>query len=204
MKTLLQVLILCVALTAKGQGSSEEAMLNFSSGVSGFFEGTVGWTFTPRGPLAISQLGATTNLVVGQGSVTVGLWSSAGDLLRSVTVNANGEFRNQSFYSTIDPLYVFPTEVYHIGIFSPSGTINTSVYDPQDPQSGGSVSLSSLITLGGMAEGSGGFRFPSAVAGGQGAMWLGPNAVFVPEPGSLTLISLAGLLWAASRRVRRS
>lgn len=186
MKTYLQIGLLCLACSAGAQGTSEEAVFNFSSTISGYIEGTGGWTFKPKAPIAIGQLGAFTNIVVDQGAINVGVWSSSGTLLRSAVVNSSSELINRSYYSTVEPIWLVPLETYHLGVFSASGRVYMNIFDPLSAP-GDSVSLSSLILLGGLAEGPG-FSFPAAVVQGEGAMWLGPNVVFVPEPSSMALI----------------
>ncbi|HWQ90636.1 MAG TPA: PEP-CTERM sorting domain-containing protein, partial [Clostridia bacterium] len=169
--------------------------------VSGIVPGTSGWTFKPNGSIAIGQLGAFSRIIADQGEVTVGVWSSGGTLLRSATVNSGGELRENSYFSTIDPLFLVPLQTYHVGVYSSSGSIFMDIYDPLAAP-GDTISLSPLMILGGLASSPTGFSFPAAENQGDGAMYLGPNLVFlpIPEPGSMALIGLAAGCFLFFRR----
>ena len=199
-KTLLPFMIIALARAALAQGTSEEAISSYTTPVSGSYDGTAGWTFKPAGGVIITHLGAFTNVIVEQGPVSVGVWGSDGTLLRSNSVSAAGQLVNRSFYSPIEPLWLVPLETYHVGIFSPSGRLFLSFYDPLV---GGSLTSSTRIQLGGYAEGPNGFVFPAAVPGGEGAIWIGANFLAVPEPGALSLLTLGFALGSFGRRSRK-
>jgi hypothetical protein len=199
-KKLLPFILIAMTCTALAQGTSEEAISNYSTPITGSYDGTAGWTFKPLGGVVITHLGAFTNVVVEQGPISVGVWGSDGTLLRSNTVTAVGQLVNRSYYSPIEPLWLIPQETYHVGIFSPSGRLFLSFYDPLV---GGSLSVSTRIQLGGYAEGPNGFVFPAAVPDGQGAVWIGANFLAVPEPGALSLLALAMAVGSFARRFRK-
>lgn len=172
------------------QGTSQEAVVSVTPSVVGQVFGTAGWTFQVNGAIDLMQLGAFTNVVVGQGpTIAVGLWSSDGTLLRSAAVSAAGQLVNNSYYNSVEPLRLVPAQTYHIGVFAPVvGGIALSLYDGQ---AGDTITLGSQVQLGGYAESTGGtFAFPTPVPNGQNAMWVGANFRYTPEPSTAALAGM--------------
>lgn len=185
-----------------------QALTGFSGGsVFATFEAdgdTVGWQFSVNRAVNVTHLGfwdgdaATLPMLT---SHPVGLWSAAGVLQTSNTVNPASPLTGQFRYEPTTNVTIGPG-TYVLGAFysalntnddgyltgttgitmSPGFTMLNTARDPSGPQTG-------LV-------------FPSVftAAGGR----FGPNLLFteVPEPGSLALLSTAGLFALRRKRTR--
>jgi hypothetical protein len=204
MKLLFQSAVLAASLSiATAQGTSE-AITFGSYDVSSFITGTGGWTFSPTANISITALGCFTNIIALNGSVSIGLWDDTGTLLGSNFITSASTRLNQSFYSSLAPIFLTSGHLYTIGVYSASGGISLGAVGPA---AGGTADMSPEITLGGYAVGNGGFVFPTAVQGGNGAMLLGANFQYtgaVPEPSTAALALLGGLAFSAFRRQKPS
>src|SRR5207245_6515346 len=179
MKILLQIAALALVVTGHAQGTSE-AVLSFATPISGSINGTAGWTFQPVSSISVTGLGAFNYVVMNQGPIQVALWDSGGNLLASNTITTSSGLTNVTRYESVTPVQLSPGITYYLGAYSGSGSMLLSAVTPDF----GSVSLSPDIHLRGTAQNTGGFGFPTANAGPDGAMYLGLNFryQFIPEP----------------------
>ena len=204
MKILLSIFTAAAVCTAYGQGTFE-AIQGYNNPTTAFWDGTVGGTFSVNSYITVTSLGCFDYLFgLNQGTIQVGLWDSAGNLMASNTVSPSSTLVNQSRYQSIDPVFLDPNQIYHLGAYSTNGTI---FVDIAAPGLGGVVTNAPEIALGDSARIEFGFASPVAVAGTPGAFYLGPNFQFqdrVPEPASGALLGVAGLLFAACRCCRSS
>jgi hypothetical protein len=202
MKLLLSIVAATAVWTASGQGTFE-AVANYANTSPAFFDGTAGGTFEVKNYETVTALGAFDYLFgQNQGNIQVGLWDSSGNLLASSIIAPTNSLVNQTRYQSITPVFLDPNHLYHLGAYSPNGTI---YLDIAAPALGGVVSTASQIALGDSAATAGGFTSPADVAGTPGALYLGANFEFqdrVPEPSAGLLIGMAGCLFAAGRRWR--
>lgn len=189
------------ACTAGAQGTLQ-GIVDYSSSIVSFFDGTAGWTFRPTGAIGVSHLGAFTNIVVDQGPVVVGLWSADGTLLASANVTGGGELVNNSLYTAIEPLWLVPMQEYHLGAFSPaSGRIYMSFYDALQPNN--TLIVGPGIQFIGQAQNgsTAGLAFPAKVQNGEDAGWMAANFLYIiPEPSSVAILLLGGGLVLFRRR----
>ena len=167
--------------------------------------GTAGGTFKVTSYETVTALGAF-DYLFGQnpGNIQVGLWDSAGNLLASsiITPTDSLDPQTQTRYQSITPVFLDPNHLYHLGAYSPNGTI---YLDIAAPATGGAVSTSPQIVLGDSAATSGSFTSPADIPGTPGALYMGANFEFedrVPEPSAGLLIGIAGGLFAAGRKWR--
>lgn len=193
----ISLLLLSVAV-AQAQGTYEAVMDFSNSPSSGIITGTAGWSFTPQITIQLTHLGCLDYVVTPQGPVDIGIWTDAGVLLSQAVVYATNSPVNQTRYVGVTPILLAAGSTYRIGAYSPSGSL---FLDPVGPGYGGAVTLSSDIVLGGLAVGAPGFVFPNQ-SGAAGTMILAPNFRYdrIPEPGTVGLLAVAGLLLAARKR----
>jgi Domain of unknown function (DUF4082)/PEP-CTERM motif len=200
MKLLLSIFTAAALCTAYGQGTFE-AIQGYNNPTTAFWDGTVGGTFSVNSYITVTSLGCFDYLFgLNQGTIQVGLWDSTGALIASNTVSASSTPVNQSRYQSIDPVFLDPNQIYHLGAYSTNGTI---FLDIAAPGLGGVVTNAPEIALGDSARIEGGFASPVAVPGTPGAFYLGPNFQFqdrVPEPATGLLVGLAGLLLVGFRK----
>jgi len=204
MKEFIAIASLAAAWTASAQGTFQ-AIEDYNTSNTGFVNGTAGWTFQTTAPITVTALGAFTNAIANDGTFAVGLWNSSGSLLASNLITAVSSLAGLARYESVTPVFLDPGQVYYMGAYALSGTSTLEVYAPGDPGSV-SVTFSPEIQLGGLAQANGGFVFPTAVPGANGAVWLGANFAFqdrVPEPSAFTLLGLGGCILAAWRRTIR-
>src|SRR5437667_6582037 len=121
MKTPLHILAFVFFCVAQVQADSE-AILDFRCCLLGYDLGTVGWTFQAQTAISVTSLGSFASIVQGQGPISVGLWTSTGSLLGSVSVTTNSLLVNQSRYEPVPALSLSPGQTYFIVAFAPSGT----------------------------------------------------------------------------------
>jgi hypothetical protein len=205
MKKSLSILLLAFAVSAAYSQGTLEAISGFSQGsISGPIGSVGGWTFTPIQGIQITALGCIDSspnytLVSDQGPITVGLWADDGTLLASSVIYTTNDLFNQTRYVSVTPFTLSAGQTYRLGAYAPSGIINLNVIGPP-PNFDGSVTLASLIQLGGSASASSGFSFPNSL-GPAGTMYLGPNFTFrnLPEPSACALVAV-GLFLAVLRR----
>ena len=173
---------------------------------------TLGFSFVPTAAIQVSALGVwneTAPAALAQ-SHQVGLWTASGTLLASATVLTTSPLTGSFRYVSISPVTLFAGQTYVVGsaITSPYSDEYSRV-----PVSGGTVTTSSLITIGVSAvNGSaGGFSFP----GTSEPVYLGrfgPNLLVAAAPtvpisswtaGAAGLgLAAAGLLVLRRRPVR--
>jgi len=203
--------VLCIAcltwyvFAASAQGTTKfEAVTDFTAGSLTGYADTAGWTFQPNISIMVTDLGCLAMVVNDYTTVRIGIWSEDQTLLAWRDVGATNLAVGQSYYSSIEPIFLNGGEMYRIGAYSLSGFISLSLVGPP-PYLDGSVTLSSVIQLGGYASGTNGFSFPGAFTGTDGSMYLGPNFRYqdVPEPSTIALVLLGafGVLgWRGFRR----
>ncbi len=205
MKILLALATLGAAWTTFAQGTTE-AILGYGNSISSFVNATAGWTFQPVTTLTATELGCFANLFDNNPTVTslqVGLWNDTGVLLASQVITPTSPQVNLSRYESITPVSLDPTQIYHLGVYSASGTLGVNV---AGVAAGGTITASPDIALRATAVSAAGFTFPTEVSGTFGSMYVGPNfedAGGVPEPSSWLLLGLGGFLLAARRGNQR-
>jgi hypothetical protein len=186
------VLLLALVSAAQAQGTYE-ALHDYTIGTSGSVPNTAGWSFTPQESIHVTDLGCLDYVVTPQGPVDIGLWASTGQLLAQTTIYATNTLINVSRYVSISPLFLNGGTSYRIGIWSASGLF----LDAAGPGIGGSATLSSDLTLDGLAlaTNGGGLVFPDQ-QGSAGTMIIGANFLYdrIPEPSVSALLALGGLL----------
>ena len=201
MKLLLSLAAAAAVWTASAQGTYQ-AIQSYTNEVATVVNGTAGGTFQPTGFITVTELGCFDYLFSQNlGPIQVGLWDANGTLLASNTVTSLSPLLDQSRYEPVTPVPLDPGIVYHLGAFSPNGSINLNVAAPS--VGGGVVSAAVIQLLAAAASTNSLFASPPAIPGTGGAFYLGPNFEFqdrVPEPSSLLLLGLAGLLVAARKR----
>lgn len=204
MRTLLSVLVVAAALSARAQGTSE-AILGYSNTLSAFSRGTAGWTFQTKADITVTEIGCFAYVFNDNPGVTgiqVGLWDQLGTLLASNLVTTSSVLFEQTRYESVIPVLLSPGTIYTVGISSLSGNIGLNI---AGTAAEGTISSSPSLTLRGTASVLTPFTFPPEVAGTLGSIYAGPNFRFqggVPEPSTLGLCGLGALL-LVGRRFRR-
>lgn len=210
MKGLQLLALLGLTITAAAQSTYEAVYDSTNSTVTTQVTGTGGWIFQATNGITVTSVGCLNSIVSDLGTVLVGLWGGADQLLASNLITTSSMLVNQSRYESVEPVVLLPGQTFHLGIFStsaPGGVMTFNVVNVSTnlPDLGGSASFASDIELVGIASGTGGFAFPTAYPSGTGAILLGPNFLFfrngeVPEPSVLTLLGLGALALLARRR----
>src|SRR5215475_9938250 len=102
-RSVLPLLVICAGLCFP-QSPAVTAFTGATTfGSIGGTDQTIGWTFTPQSNVIVSSLGVwelDTSVPLTQ-SHAVGLWTSAGTLLASVTVPTNGTVNGSWRYASI-------------------------------------------------------------------------------------------------------
>jgi len=203
MKLLLSIAIAAVAWTASAQGTFQ-AILSYSNEIPALVFGTAGGTFQTPGFITVTELGCFNYLFAqNQGPIQVGLWGPDGSLLASNTITSSSALLDQTRYESITPVPLDPYVAYHLGAFSPNGSISLNIASPT--LDGGVATSAEIQLLTSAASTNGVFMSPPGIPGTGGAFYLGPNFQFqdrVPEPFTLPLLlfGLAGLLLAARHK----
>lgn len=203
MKTLICLVALATALTAKAQNT--EAYQNFLPGgypvsVVGFTFGTAGWSFQPLTDVSVTALGSFDDLVTGQGPIAVGLWTADGTLLASHTITSGSTLVNECRYEAIPAILLSSGQTYFVGAYVTAGDLmNFYVVGPDH----GTVIMAPEIQLGMAAMSpAAGFNFPDSIENSSGYVFLAPNFEFqpVPEPATFWLVGSGLLALLATRR----
>lgn len=172
----------------------------FSSGgiVSYVNNGTVGWAFSSSQDIVISSLGwllAITNPPPTP-SVSIGLWSDDGTLLRSVVIDSESVSINRSLYESVAPLFVPAGSTLVVGAGISGQTFNYVALS-------GSPTQQPINFAGTAVLSDNGFAFPTVQPTAGDTDRFIPAATFlfqtVPEPSVLGLSALGGLLLAWRR-----
>ena len=162
---------------------------------------TIGWSFTANNNLSVSSLGLfdeTTGTPLSQNH-QVGLWTSTGTLLSSVTVRTNSALTGSFRYESITPVSLTSGSTYFLG-----STVS-SPFDDRYLSGATSITTAPQITFGNTLRNAsaGGFSFPSTTGPGNGRF--GPNFQFdvlvppsVPEPDSTLGFLAIGIFGIAS------
>jgi len=205
MKFLVSILVLAAGWTVRAQGTFEAIVSHAnSSPVVTSISATAGWTFQPTDWMQVMDLGCFNDLFLNNetlNSIQVGLWTSSGSLLASNLITRTSPLVNESRYEPLaDPVGLDVGQVYHVGAYSPDGSMSIEVCGPSV---GGTITVSTNLFLRAPAQNAGGFGFPAEQTGNDGLAYLGPNFRWgVPEPSSALLLGLAALLFAARRCLR--
>jgi len=160
---------------------------------------TVGWVFSSSQNLVINSLGAllAASILQSSDSISVGLWSADGTLLRSAVIGLNNSVAiNGNLYQSISPLSITAGNTYVIA----AGSIGSFGFaDLPDSQA-----QLPLNYLGVAAETGNGFSLPTIYPTSNVANQIyGATFLFqsVPEPAPLGLTAIGGL-WFAWRRAK--
>lgn len=179
-------------------------MLGDMNAIGGYVTGTAGWTFSPTTNISVTALGVLDSIFTtpNEGPISVGLWAANGTLLSSSLVASNSALLNSTRYEAVTPTFLSAGLSYYIGAYAPAGTI---VLAGEDPGTGGSVTMSPEIQIGGAVYDPGAFGFPNTSGGDAGSALLAPNFQYVnavPEPSSGALLILGSGLLAKNRMTR--
>ena len=180
MKFLLSLAALGTTCAALAQGTSE-AILSYADSISGYASTTVGWTFQTTNAFTVTDLGCFAKVFSDYPAITsvqVGLWDDSGALLASKSITAASMLFNQTRYQPITPTRYDPG-TYHLGVYYSGGGISLDV---AGPSTGGSVSASPAIQVGGIAIATSGFAYPPVVPGTADSIYAGPNFRFLSQP----------------------
>lgn len=184
----------------RSQGTFEAVFLPNTPGhlpVVGYVNnGTIGWAFSPSQDIVISSLGwLTTNLP--PASMSIGLWSADGTLLRSTAIDGNNVRVNGNLYESVAPLFVSAGSTMVIGAGTSGGTFNFVAY-PHSPTTPPINFAGTAVFYGN------GFTFPTVNSPDGDPDRFIPAATFlfqvVPEPSIVSLAAIGGLLFSCHRR----
>ena len=206
MTTLVTCMFMLVAMAASTVEAAQPLLLGGNGSVRVGNGATIGYQFTIGATnLQVTALGIWDGANDGSGSGAdgllvahdVGLWSSGGTLIGSVTVPSgtaaflDGEFR---YVSLLAPVQLTTGQIYSLGAYFPAGTpepwrnndasaaptlnshLDAGAGDPSGYNVGGALANLSVIDF--------------------GTPYVGPNLQFevVPESTSVILLGLGGLL----------
>jgi hypothetical protein len=162
---------------------------------------TIGWRFQALGDLDVSSLGYWDQTPGDNLASTheVGLWTDAGALLGSITVQVNsglvGSFRYEPLSS---PISLTSGSFYRVG----ARDTDTDSDNYTSAVSGITTDVNIFFNQSIVSPNGSGFAFPSTLSGSQGRF--GPNllvsASAAPEPASLSLLALGGIVALRKRR----
>jgi hypothetical protein len=205
MKRFLLMIAVLAGFSAGAQGTYEAITGSSSTNppVLGQYNGTVGWTFTPTTAFQVVSLGALDSVITGSGTIFVGLWNAQGMLLASNAVTSSSALASDSRFEAVTPVWLLPSETYHLGAYAASGTIG---FGTMDLLAGDEIFHASEINLIGSALGDSGFAFPVSNPEEIGFFYMAPNFQLtqVPEPSALSLMGLGVLTLGFLRRARRA
>jgi hypothetical protein len=157
---------------------------------------TLGWNFTVDEDITLVQLGLYDHNGDGLADAHgIGLWSSGGSLLRSVSIfdgvgdPSNGELTATNFrYRDVDPLLLTVGSTYYLGATYAS---SRDLYHFNGP--GAFTSIDQISVIGGVQQ-NGGFAFPARPIANS-TLIVGPNfriagdaVAPVPEPAAWALM----------------
>lgn len=191
-----------VHVEAQGNVAAVNATINDNVVVSnvlysivvGGSDATAGWAFTSSQNLLVTSLGGLLLADIGISSpIEVGLWSSDGTLLSSVTITSSSQSNNGSLYQAITPVSLIAGDTYIVATGTP-GNFNFAEVPSDTTQS--PISFNGPAAVGGK-----GFSFPTEITPSTPDDFViyGANFLFqsVPEPSVLGLLAMggAGLVW---------
>ena len=182
MKYLLSLVALAATCSGLAQGPSEAILGYDASSVAGYVDATVGWTFQTTNAEAVTWLGCFAKVFENNpqvASAQVGLWDDSGILLASNSISPASILFDQTYYASIVPVWLYPGQVYHLGVYYAGGSFGLEV---AGPTIGGSVSASREILVDGIAFATNGFSYPPAVSGTTNSIVAGPNFRFQSRP----------------------
>jgi hypothetical protein len=107
------------------------------------------------------------------------LWNDSGSLLAFNSITPDSILFDQTRYESITPVSLDSGQVCHVGVYCSGSAIGL---DFAGPSTGGSVSASPVIQVGGIALATSGFAYPPAVSGTAGSICAGPNFRFRSLP----------------------
>ena len=207
-------LVTALLLSVTPDAKSQALITTPSSGSSGTFRDTIGFSFTVGGSaLRVSALGVYDNSADGVGlasSNTVGLWTNTGTLLGSATFSAGtgATLTNNYRWISVTPFDLVSGATYRIGAFSFNGESGYSINLPSNGFStSGDITLTGAVRSNDFSS----FAFPAAGpdTNNPNNLVVRGNAMYsvvtpVPEPATYAAIfGLVALGFAAYRRHRK-
>jgi len=195
------VTIILIALQAVTIVKAENFPLITAQGTGDLFYGinpsvTVGNLFrVGTNPVTITSLGMFDAGQPGLNqSHSVGLWSTSGSLLARTDFlpGMDGFTSNGFIYKNIStPVTLQANTSYVLGAYYPTGSTDGLYVN----YTGGYEKWSSVVTFNGSGRytpDNAGFTFPDLQVGGMS--YVGPNALYVPEPATILLFGLGGMI----------
>lgn len=199
--------IAVAALAGIAASASGQAVVGFTGGAQfGIFYASstgdvVGWRFNVDSSIVVTDLGVwNADTQVGFEGLTsdhmVGIWDSSGTLLTSTLVTVAGSVAVGDWnYEATANVVLNPGETYTIGAMYTAFDGDSYISSPSSVTTAAGVNV-----LNGVFPDAGdlGFVFPGSDSTNLGRF--GPNFLFIPTPGAISLLALGGL--AAARRRR--
>jgi PEP-CTERM motif len=205
-KRIAVIVFACAGLLCRNATAQQEAIPAFTlGGVVGYANNGAGFAFSPNVNIGVTALGYAGgfNSDLLSEPCQVSLFDSGGNLLASQTITTGSTFYNQSYYDAISTIQLIAGQTYYLGAVGLNNGQNFWLGSAVGGGFTGSYSVDSDITY---LYGVNGIMPPGTLPGNsQGSVYLvGVNFMFTtatPEPGSLCLLGLGGMLACVWRTI---